>query len=82
MTPTPTHKPQCALHTWLIAELRAGMAEIDMTGVELAQASGISPKHISQVMNGAATGTIELWDFLLSLVGRRDRICGPDGSAP
>lgn len=74
--PPTTHRPQSALQAWLIAELRAGMAVTDMTGVELAQAAGISPKHVSQVLNGAATGTVELWDFLLSLVGRRDQIVG------
>lgn len=53
------------LQTFLVATVRqAGIAQIT-----LAQEVGITEKHMSQLMNGHASGSIEIWDKLLAAVG-------------
>lgn len=39
------------------------------TQTELAYLSGYSPKHISQMLTGKATGTLEAWDQLAFALG-------------
>ena len=35
----------------------------------LAQATGVSEKHVSQLLNGKTVGSVDVWDRLLKAVG-------------
>jgi transcriptional regulator with XRE-family HTH domain len=55
----------CALREWLL------------TQVDMAKEAGISQKHLSQILTGKVTGSLELWDFLLLSVGVRHKVLTP-----
>lgn len=59
------------LQAWLIARVRQGLIDKNWAQVQLADAAGISQKHLSQVLSGHAAATVTLWDRLLSLVDAR-----------
>jgi transcriptional regulator with XRE-family HTH domain len=47
----------------------ARMVRQGRSQADLAQTVGISQKHLSQMMNGKAQGTLEMWQQLLEAVG-------------
>lgn len=64
------------LHQWLINRVNEGMEARGLTQSELAREAGISEKHLSGILTGRVTGSIELWDFLLLVLGTRHEVLG------
>lgn len=64
------------LQGWLVEWVDWGLAERDITQRQLASEAGISQKHLSEIMNGWQSGSLELWDRLLALGGVRDQALG------
>lgn len=48
--------------------VRQGMKRRKLTQYRLAKASGLSQKHLSQLLNGKTAGSIAVWDRLLKEV--------------
>ena len=59
-------------------EVRARLRARRATQAALARHLGISPKHLSQVLNGAVTGSPELHDRMAQAVGLRIAIVVTD----
>lgn len=58
------------IQAFLIEQLRAGMADEGWSQAALAREVNISPKHMNQLLSGAAGGSHELWSRLLVQVDR------------
>lgn len=52
--------------------VRERLVANDWSQNELARATGVSPKHLSQLLNGRAVGSIEVWNRLLTAVSDHD----------
>ena len=61
----------CYLQAWLAVRVRDGQRAGGWTQVELAEAVGVSQTHLSEILNGWRTGSIEVWDRLVEVVDRR-----------
>jgi DNA-binding XRE family transcriptional regulator len=55
------------LQRWLTDRVR----ESPMNQREIAQAVGITEKHMSQLMQGHAMGSLRLWQDILDVIGVR-----------
>ncbi len=58
------------LQVWFVAECKSGLREQGMKQKDLARAAGVTPKHVSALMRGRASGSLELWMVLLECSGR------------
>lgn len=58
------------LQAFLIEQLRDGMSEGGWSQAALSRHVGLSPKHLNQMLNGRAAGSLELWTLLLVTVER------------
>lgn len=61
----------CTLHQALAAEVRAGLRDLGLPQSWLAVRTGLSQKHVSQMLTGSAEGSLVCWDRLLNAVVRR-----------
>lgn len=57
------------LHSILAKAVKKSLVETEMTQKSLAAKVGISEKHLSLMLNGKATGSLEVWDSLLNASG-------------
>jgi transcriptional regulator with XRE-family HTH domain len=54
----------------LLRELvRDGMAKRRWSQARLSEATNVSQKHLSQLLNGKTVGSVDVWDRLLKAVG-------------
>ncbi len=60
-----------SLQFWLIIEVKQGLIDLNWSQAHLARQAGISAKHLSLILGGKAAASVETWDRLLALVGRR-----------
>ena len=58
-----------ALAQQLADQVDDEMVRQGMTQAELARLAGFSQKHVSQMLTGKATGTVEAWDRLAEALG-------------
>lgn len=61
---------------YLAARVREGLKHRGMTQSECAGEIDISAKHLSNVLNGKASGSLELWQRLL-MVAEQERLAPP-----
>lgn len=64
------------LHRWLIDTVRDGLDEMKISQTKLAEMADLSQKHVSQVLIGHTVASVETWDYLLLITGRRCAIPG------
>jgi transcriptional regulator with XRE-family HTH domain len=67
------------LQRWLAAQVKAGLADLDMSQAQLARETGMSEKHLSQLLNGHAVGSLLVWNNLLLYVGMLNVSCKVGG---
>ena len=69
MTDTPSTIDAVRLGIQTRNAISARMEELGWTQADLARETGLTPKHINQIMQGKATGSPVMLDFVAFVLG-------------